>query len=107
MNKHSYDPTVAQIAGTILSGAVDGHTLAEIRHGREDWSAEVRGAVALARAIVAETERTEPREVTHEETDAETQDGARQTVPLVQDVPQVGATGPVVADQSARRSEET
>lgn len=53
--KRDYDSTVARIAGNIVSG-----------YGRKlVWSPEsdfedARRAVSLARAIVAETKRTEP-----------------------------------------------
>lgn len=54
MSKRPYDSTVARIAGNLLSGAVvdsfiDDAKLAEL-------------AVRLARAIVAETKKTEPEQ---------------------------------------------
>lgn len=58
--KRKYDSMVARIAGNILSGVM-----------RQPWpddgfigwtQPDVEQAVALARAIVAEVERTEPKE---------------------------------------------
>jgi hypothetical protein len=66
MNKQKgYDSTVARIAGNIMSGAFTVPYLASIgRHGLDqihtDNSDACRGAVAIAREIVAETKRTEP-----------------------------------------------
>lgn len=51
--KRTYDSTVARIAGDIASGLVDRF------HDRADQDV-VRRAVWLARAIVAEVQRTEP-----------------------------------------------
>lgn len=55
-DKKRYDATVARIAGNLLSGREPGTT--------EDLSYQdeqaVLWAVAMARAIVAEVERTEP-----------------------------------------------
>jgi hypothetical protein len=54
MSARTYDSTVARIAGNLLSGAA------------EEWLSTstceraVRAAVVTARAIVAETKRTEP-----------------------------------------------
>lgn len=55
--KKKYDSTVARIAGNLLSGSLHVYNFNE--HGA-DHIKVVRGAVAMARAIVAETERTEP-----------------------------------------------
>ncbi len=56
MNAKKYDSTVARIAGNILSGYVP-----LLDDGNVDRRLEViRTAVAMARAIVAEVERTEP-----------------------------------------------
>ncbi len=52
--KRKYDSTVARIAGNILSG----QDLLFGQHTREELA---RRAVMLARAIVAETERTQPQ----------------------------------------------
>jgi len=52
--KKKYDSTVARIAGNLLSGfPFDEYSL-------DDGLRLVSEAVAMARAIVAETERTEP-----------------------------------------------
>lgn len=59
--KRKYDSTVARIAGNILSGrkfSPDG-VIRESGLGCGDVAA-VEWAVGLARAIVAEVERTEP-----------------------------------------------
>ena len=58
-----YDSTVARIAGNLLSGAVRGdHYAALGRHGMDfEDDAMVRGAVLVARTIVTETQRTEPK----------------------------------------------
>ena len=59
--KRKYDSTVARIAGNILSGFRPDYTL-----DRDDKVEQQRvmaqWAVAMARAIVAEVERTEPIE---------------------------------------------
>lgn len=61
MTKRNYDSTVARIAGNILSGV---HGVPELNS--VGWRPElldskvVAGAVAIARAIVEETKRTEP-----------------------------------------------
>jgi hypothetical protein len=52
MSKPKYDSTVARIAGNILSGYRGGPT--------DEEDALVGWAVEIARAIVAETKRTEP-----------------------------------------------
>ena len=54
MAQRDYDSTVARIAGNIIGG-----TSAHIQKGAE--AAAVKWAVKLARAIVAETKRTEPK----------------------------------------------
>jgi hypothetical protein len=54
MAERKYDSTVARIAGNLLSGAA-ADWLPDNTRG---WT--VRQAVATARAIVAETKRTEP-----------------------------------------------
>lgn len=54
-----YDSTVARIAGNILSGTFTLEQLNEASQGGEGIYA-VRGAVNIARAIVAEVQRTEP-----------------------------------------------
>ena len=58
----SYDSTVARIAGNILSGVYDAAWLDRVGFNGlgEATTCQVKGAVALARAIVAETKRTEP-----------------------------------------------
>lgn len=53
MSKPKYDSTVARIAGNILSGA-------EILTHPDSHERYAQLAVRLARAIVAETTRTEP-----------------------------------------------
>lgn len=53
MAQKKYDSTVARIAGNILSGYTGG--------SRDEEGAMVQFAVNLARAIVEETERTEPQ----------------------------------------------
>lgn len=58
MEKRKYDSTVARIAGNLLSGVM--------ATNEATWDAipceAVTAAVAAARAIVAETKRTEPEE---------------------------------------------
>jgi hypothetical protein len=55
--KRKYDSTVARIAGNIA-----GHILNDSYEGSETFSpaSVAEAAVKVARAIVAETERTEP-----------------------------------------------
>ena len=53
-----YDSTVARIAGNILSG----HLTAAMELTEHDLGVLARSAVRLARAIVEETRRTEPKE---------------------------------------------
>lgn len=53
MSKRAYDSTVARIAGNLLSGLVARKAL---EGEYEEW------AVRVARAIVAEVQRTEPGE---------------------------------------------
>lgn len=55
-----YDSTVARIAGNILSGVFDEPTLQGIGLRGVGDHHVIEGAVAVARAIVAETKRTEP-----------------------------------------------
>ncbi len=55
--KRNYDSTVARIAGNIASGIVSNG-----RHIEPDDPIAVARSVALARAIVEETRRTEPPE---------------------------------------------
>ena len=61
--KKKYDSTVARIAGNILSGVYDYAELHTLGQGVEphgtDSHTVAAGAVVLARAIVAEVERTE------------------------------------------------
>lgn len=52
--KRKYDSTVARIAGNLLSGFPFDEVSAD------DTIRMIREAVAMARGIVAETERTEP-----------------------------------------------
>lgn len=54
MKPRKYDSTVARIAGNIASGMGDG----KYDHRNHTWMAAA--AVNLARAIIAEVERTEP-----------------------------------------------
>ena len=63
MAKKDYDSTVARIAGNLLSGVM-ANRIAGVN--AEGWinSSEVVQAVAEARRIVAEVQRTEPREET-------------------------------------------
>jgi len=60
-----YDSTVARIAGNLLSGAFDAPDYQRIGYDGEVISEGhdrvVRGAVIIARAIVAEVQRTEPQ----------------------------------------------
>lgn len=57
MTKRKYDSTVARIAGNIASGFIsNGMHRIDANWMTAKWSVE------LARAIVAETERTEPVE---------------------------------------------
>lgn len=58
--KKKYDSTVARIAGNILSGVFTEPDLQLIGTSPPCRSSTVAGAVAVARAIVAETIRTEP-----------------------------------------------
>jgi hypothetical protein len=51
MSKRKYDSTIARIAGNILSGFIP--------IGEYQMKLKAQQAVALARAIVAEVERTE------------------------------------------------
>lgn len=64
MEKRKYDSTVARIAGNIASRAFTMAELHTIGQGyspnRVDVTCVSAGAVILARAIVAETIRTEP-----------------------------------------------
>lgn len=61
--KRDYDSTVARIAGNLLSGLMaNGST-----SGGDIDSLDVQAAVRNARAIVAETKRTEPRDTPHDE----------------------------------------
>lgn len=62
--KRKYDSTVARIAGNIASGIAPLHGRTYIKY-QETWEIENKEiiaaeAVALARMIVAEVERTEP-----------------------------------------------
>jgi hypothetical protein len=52
--KRRYDSTVARIAGNLLSGSAESWFMPAMRGDA------VRRAVETARAIVAETQRTEP-----------------------------------------------
>lgn len=54
--KRKYDSTIARIAGNIAAGIVDGYAWNQI-----NIDTIAANVVALARAIVAEIERTEPR----------------------------------------------
>jgi hypothetical protein len=56
MSKPKYDSTVARVAGNVLSGMVGSAVF--ISEGDPDNL--VKAAVILARAIVAEVQRTEP-----------------------------------------------
>lgn len=59
MMRRKYDSTVARIAGNILSG--NGYLVLGDGESAENSRREyARFAVALARAVVAEVERTEP-----------------------------------------------
>lgn len=64
--KKKYDSTVARIAGNLLSGVYDYAQLHTLGQGVEPYGTNSKtaaaGAVRLARAIVAEVERTEPTE---------------------------------------------
>ena len=64
MAKGSYDSTIARIAGNIASGIVSRADLVKNGQGEvgdpEMWTPLAVAAVACARAIVAEVERTEP-----------------------------------------------
>lgn len=55
--KRKYDPTVARIAGNIASGLMDGHDWDD---GDDAYLRLAIHCVKMARAIVAEVERTEP-----------------------------------------------
>lgn len=57
MSKRLYDSTIARIAGNIMSG-YEWYDLTP--RERDEFAAE---AVAMARAIVEETKRTEPEPV--------------------------------------------
>jgi hypothetical protein len=54
MQKRTYDSTVARIAGNIASGFVGGRLFGN------DEPQIARVSVAIARLIIAETQRTEP-----------------------------------------------
>ncbi len=56
MEKRKYDSTVARIAGNLLSGIRPGDFAGDAFADIE----AVKFAVAMARAIVAEVQRTEP-----------------------------------------------
>ena len=59
MEKRKYDSTVARIAGNIAAGLTSDLSRKELdENGPHDWV--VLRSVSLARAIVAEVERTEP-----------------------------------------------
>lgn len=53
--KKKYDSTVARIAGNLLSGVWDRSSTDDEQEVIVEW------AVSMARAIVAEVERTEPQ----------------------------------------------
>lgn len=63
-----YDSTVARLAGNIAAGLVRHPEFSSFSHistiqGLNEWTGDVAIlAVKLARAIVAETQRTEPQE---------------------------------------------
>ena len=57
--KRKYDSTVARIAGNILSGMKPDYTFDRIER-EEQRRIMAEWAVGVARAIVAEVERTEP-----------------------------------------------
>ena len=58
MEKRKYDSTVARIAGNIAAGLTSDVSRKELdENGQHDWV--VLRSVSLARAIVAEVERTE------------------------------------------------
>lgn len=58
--QRDYDSTVARVAGNILSGMV---SAMGTRLGREHRADAVATSVEMARMIVAEVRRTEPKEV--------------------------------------------
>jgi hypothetical protein len=62
-SKREYDSTVARIAGNILSGVLNNVTLASAAKDgvRSELNYIVLGAVEVARLVVAETKRTEPK----------------------------------------------
>ena len=59
MPQRKYDSTVARIAGNILSGMKPDYTFDRIER-EEQRRIMAEWAVGVARAIVAEVERTEP-----------------------------------------------
>jgi predicted benzoate:H+ symporter BenE len=76
VTKRKYDSTVARMAGNIAAGLVDSSVLeifATMPAGANDrYAAAIASvSVALARAIVAETLRTEPVEPTGPPSDQE------------------------------------
>jgi hypothetical protein len=58
MNQRKYDSTVARMAGNIAAGTVE--YFARPNLSEEDARQIAVGVVKLARAIIAEVERTEP-----------------------------------------------
>lgn len=64
--KKSYDTTIAQIAGNLLSSTFEMYQLHTLGTGVEphtvDYRRVVAGAVQIARAIVEEVERTAPKD---------------------------------------------
>ncbi len=60
MEKRKYDSTVARIAGNILSGEQMSGTFDELGRLSHHDTMAVTWSVKVARAIVAEVERTEP-----------------------------------------------
>jgi hypothetical protein len=54
MKPRTYDATVARIAGNLLS------SFRFFEHSSDETIQVIREAVAMARGIVAETERTDP-----------------------------------------------
>ncbi len=60
MNLQNYESTIATIAGHILSGVMDEHSIQRIGLSGVGNDLAVKGAVAVARAIVDEVQRTKP-----------------------------------------------
>ena len=62
MAKRDYDSTVARIAGNLLSGKLEMVDFDQASSDVQPYMRLLHGAVMMARAIVAEVQRTAPAE---------------------------------------------